>query len=159
MKIPRSADKEYMMKTVLVIDDNPDFRETVIDILFDCDFDVYEAACPQQAFEILMNEKVDVILCDLNMPFTIDENQKEFVAGNKVGSETIKELGWVFPETPIICISAEASWVLATVAKEIGDIPILRKPVSPKILVETIEKASKSRFTELSSASSLPTEH
>ena len=139
---------ENMTKTVLIIDDNPDFREAVIDILLDQEFDIYEAECPKAAFDILFNEVPDIILCDLNMPFTTEHDQKEFLSGNKVGIETIKELGWAFPDTPIICISAASPWELVEAEKELGHVKILRKPVSPKDLLTEIEQSFMPPFAK-----------
>ena len=130
-----------MTKTVLIIDDSPDFREAVIDILVDNDFDIYEASCPKDGFDILFREQVDIILCDLNMPFTEDSDKHDFVVGNKVGIHTIKELGYAFPNMPIICITAEDSFTIARVAKELGDVPLLSKPVPHKTLLSEIDKA------------------
>lgn len=129
-----------MSKIILIIDDNNDFRESAADILSDNHFDVYEATCPKNAFEILLNDEVDLILCDLNMPFTDENAQAEFISGNKVGLETIKELGWAFPKTPIIAISAASSWELVEAAKTLGDIKIIRKPVSPRMLLQEVSK-------------------
>ncbi len=130
-----------MVRTVLIIDDNADFRQTISDILVDHEFDIYEAACPEDAFKILNKEKVDLILCDLNMPFTNDERAKEFVRGNRVGIDTMRELGWIFPAMPIICISAATPAEAAEAAKHLGDLPVLPKPIAPKKLLAHIEKS------------------
>jgi two-component system nitrogen regulation response regulator NtrX len=148
MFICGSVDIKNMTKTVLIIDDSPDFREAVIDILIDNDFDIYEASCPKDGFEILFREKVDLILCDLNMPFSEDNDKNEFVIGNKVGILTIKELGFAFPDMPIICITAEDSFALAKAAKELGDIPLLSKPVPCKTLLMEIDKAINMPFNQ-----------
>ncbi len=150
-------DTYTMTQTILVIDDSPDFRETVIDILVDNGFDIYEASCPKEGFDILFREKVDLILCDLNMPFTVEEDHSEFAVGNKVGVHTIKELGFAFPDMPIICISAEDSIVLANAARELGDVPLLRKPVSYKVLLDEINKAFNMPYSTLSSEENIVT--
>ena len=137
------ADNLFMTKTILIIDDNADFRETVIDILVDNDFDIYEASCPKDGFDILFREPVDVILCDLNMPFTEGKAQSEYLKGNKVGINTIKELGYAFPNLPIICVTAEDSIELAKASRELGDVPLIRKPIGHKLLLEEIDKACR----------------
>lgn len=148
MLLYKPADTTCMTKTVLIIDDSPDFRETVTDILVDNDFDIYEASCPKEAFDILFREKVDLILCDLNMPFTNEKDQIDYVIGSKVGVHTIKELGYAFPDMPIICITAENSFAVANAAKQLGDIPLLRKPVPYKTLLGEIDKACKLPFNQ-----------
>lgn len=130
-----------MVRTVLIIDDNADFRQTISDILVDQEFDIWEASCPEDAFKILTKEKVDLILCDLNMPFTNDERAKEFIRGNRVGIDTMRELGWVFPDTPIICLSAATPQEVEEAARHLGDLPVLPKPIAPKELLAHIEKS------------------
>jgi CheY-like chemotaxis protein len=130
-----------MVKTVLVIDDSDDFRQTISDILVDQDFDIFEASCPSEAFKVLKKEKVDLILCDLNMPFTNDKSSDEFIRGNRVGIDTIRELGWVFPHTPIICISAATKIEAEEAAKHLGDLPMLPKPIAPKELLAHIQRS------------------
>ena len=135
-----------MVRTVLIIDDSPDFREIVSTILVDHDFDVYEASCPADAFVVLEREKVDLIICDLHMPFTNDENASEYIRGNKVGVRTIQELGWVFPYTPIICISAATKEEVEEAAAELGDLPLLAKPIGHKELLTQIEKSFQVQY-------------
>lgn len=130
-----------MSKIILIIDDNNDFRESAAEILADSGFEVYEANCPKNAFDILLTDEVDLVLCDLNMPFTDENSQQEFVSGNKVGLETIKELGWAFPNIPIVAISAASSWELVEAGKSLGDVKILRKPISPKMLCHEVQKS------------------
>lgn len=129
------------MRTVLIIDDNCDFRETVSEMLSDAGYDVLEASCPDRAFMMLEDEKVDLILCDLHMPFTDDARQAEFLESQKVGIETIKELGWVFPQIPIIAVSAATRLELAEAERQLGDLPLIPKPFSAHVLLQRMTEA------------------
>ncbi|RNC68029.1 MAG: diguanylate cyclase [Desulfuromonadales bacterium] len=59
-----------MTKTVLVIDDSSTLREEILKIVRDASlFDTYlEASDGLDGFKVLLNNKVDLVLCDLEMP-------------------------------------------------------------------------------------------
>uniref|UniRef100_A0A831UDS4 diguanylate cyclase n=1 Tax=Geobacter metallireducens TaxID=28232 RepID=A0A831UDS4_GEOME len=59
-----------MTKTVLVIDDSDTLREEILRTLREASlFDVYlEAADGLDGFKVLLNNRVDLVLCDLEMP-------------------------------------------------------------------------------------------
>lgn len=116
------------MYNLLVIDDNFEFREIIQDYLCDTDFVVYEAACPHDAFQMLYDEKFDVILCDLQMPFTLGEEFFKFQYSAEVGLRTINELSELFPGTPVIAMSALASADIAKIRKRIQGVTFLPKP-------------------------------
>jgi len=56
------------MKKILVVDDDPKMRRLVIDELKKDDFNVLEAANGQEALDIALKDKPDLILLDLMMP-------------------------------------------------------------------------------------------
>ncbi|MCB0310346.1 MAG: response regulator [Bdellovibrionales bacterium] len=126
------------MKSILVIDDDHDFRETICDFLLDANFDVWDADCPDQAFKILERERQDLIICDLNMPFTRGKNFFDYPYSFEVGKRTIRELGWVYPRTPIIAMSAAMPHDLDKMRKELGGITTLPKPCDLGALLEAI---------------------
>lgn len=55
-------------KTVLVIDDDPAIRRLYVNLIYSYRLMVLEAASAEEATEILMRLKVDLILLDINMP-------------------------------------------------------------------------------------------
>lgn len=116
------------MKTVLVIDDNQEFRETICSILLDADFDVYDVSCPDDAFTLLKEERVDIIICDLHMPFTTGPQQDEFETSYRVGIRTIQELAWVFPNLPIIAVTAAMPIDIPRLRAKLDGVPCLAKP-------------------------------
>jgi CheY-like chemotaxis protein len=134
------------MKSILIIDDSDDFRGTICDILLDAQYDVWDAACPEEAFKVLGREKFDVIVCDLQMPFTMGEDYQNFPFSAEVGVQTIQELSGVFPFTPIIAVSALPSLVLDELHHRIQTVPILGKPFHPSQLVGLIEQCSSAQF-------------
>lgn len=128
------------MKNVLVIDDNLEFREAICESLSDS-YEVFEAACPHDAFEILQKDNMDVIVCDLHMPFITGERSQEFLQSFEVGIKTIAELRWVYPELPIIAVSAAPYSALVKITKEISSIPILTKPFALRTLRAVLSEA------------------
>jgi CheY-like chemotaxis protein len=132
------------MLTVLVIDDNEEFRQLLCTILLDNEFDVRDVDCPEGAFNLLRTEKVDLIICDIHMPFTTGPSQKDFEQSNRVGVRTIEELRWVFPEMPIIAVTAAMPLDLAKIKREVDGVPTLSKPFSPEQLLVTIEHLTSS---------------
>ncbi|MCB0393869.1 MAG: response regulator [Bdellovibrionales bacterium] len=55
-------------KTVLVVDDEPDLRELMVSEFEFFEANVLEAQNGEEAFEIVKNEKVDVVVSDILMP-------------------------------------------------------------------------------------------
>ena len=56
------------MKSVLVIDDNPDIRENTAEILELAGYKALTAINGKQGVEMAQREKPDVIVCDIMMP-------------------------------------------------------------------------------------------
>jgi two-component system chemotaxis response regulator CheY len=128
-----------MTKSVLIIDDNDDFRETCRYLLADEGYDLWDAACPKDAYPILSGERFDLIVCDLNMPFAGGKEADEFTSGYEVGVRTIKELAHVYPDTPIVALSATPSSDLRRLAKYLDPIPAFPKPTTPDDLLDLFE--------------------
>lgn len=56
------------MKSVLVIDDNPDIRENTAEILDLSGYKTFTAENGKKGVEIALRENPDVIICDIMMP-------------------------------------------------------------------------------------------
>lgn len=57
-----------MSNTILIIDDNREFRENIAEILQLANYNVLSAENGKQGIELARNQKPDLILCDINMP-------------------------------------------------------------------------------------------
>ena len=67
------------MKTVLLIDDNQDYLDSVRCILEREGLEVFESDCPDTAYRLLRTiDPPDLIVCDLHMPFIRGEQAVEF---------------------------------------------------------------------------------
>lgn len=125
--------------TILVIDDNEEFRAGLVDILLDTGYDVFDAPTPHDAFMLLGKEKVDILLCDLDMPFRADEQQDNFRFDPQVGIRTIHELQWVYPDMPIVAMSALPRNSLEGIRSVLSPVPLMEKPFSYSALLDVIK--------------------
>ncbi|MEI8041445.1 MAG: response regulator [Verrucomicrobiota bacterium] len=56
------------MKTILVIDDQAEFRSLIATILTDAGYEVRQAANGREGIVMVLAERPDLILCDVRMP-------------------------------------------------------------------------------------------
>lgn len=52
-------------RRVLVVDDDPDIRYAIVNILRRCDCDVVDAMSVEAAFDVLQSRDIDIIFCDM----------------------------------------------------------------------------------------------
>ena len=127
------------MKTVLIIDDNHDYREVFREILEEHDVEVFESDCPDAAYELLATiEPPDLIVCDLHMPFTFKQGADQFIESREVGIKTAQELQWVYPDTSVIALTASDPEEMPQVKSDLSPIPAYQKPVGYKDLLELV---------------------
>lgn len=137
-----------MTKSILIIDDDEEFRDSASRILLDNDFDVWDACCPDDAFSVLRQERFDIILCDLHMPFSVGANKDEFIVSFEVGIKTVHELAWVYPTTPIIAISTAPTEDLNRIKSLLSPIQAYSKPTRAEELLSIITGAKAATSTE-----------
>jgi two-component system chemotaxis response regulator CheY len=119
-----------MGKRVLIIDDSSTMRKIVTRSLRQAglDFDtILEAGDGVEALQLLQNEKVDLILSDINMP---NMDGIEFLR-QKAGIDAIKAI-------PVIMITTEAGADILTEAKALGAAGNIKKPFTPDQVSEII---------------------
>lgn len=127
------------MKTVLLIDDNDDYRESVRCILENEGLEVLDTDCPDAAFSMLKTmDAPDLIICDVHMPFTTGPDRDEFETSYDVGVKTVHELSWVYPDTPVIAMSAAEMGHLKELKKSLAPIPAYQKPSRLKDMLEMV---------------------
>jgi CheY-like chemotaxis protein len=127
------------MKTVLLIDDNDDYRETVRCILEDQGLEVIDTDCPETAFSLLRNmDAPDLIVCDLHMPFASGDEEQNYVTSFEVGVKTVHELAWVYPDTPVVAMTALEEVDINKIKRYLAPIPTYQKPASLKRMVELL---------------------
>ena len=110
--------------SLLVVDDEEAIREPLCEHLEQNGFHVYDAANALQAFEILENEKIDLVILDVMMPVT---------NGLDVCRRLKEENG-----PPVILLTALADDVDKIVGLELGADDYVSKPFNPRELIARI---------------------
>ena len=128
------------MKKVLIIDDNEDLCTTVCDILEDAGYGVSIAHDPVIAKQLLSNDKFQLILCDLMMPYHDDPDLDELGGSVMVGVHAIRQFSTAFPNTPIVAISGEMTGNALDAIGTFGAADTLAKPFGRAQLLKTIER-------------------
>jgi DNA-binding response OmpR family regulator len=117
------------MARILVIDDDPDIRAFLEEILKPAGHEVILAADGREGMERYRTSPADLVITDLYMP-------------NQEGLETIRELRTCFPEVAIIAMSGRtAALTMLSVAQKFGAVEVLRKPFSADELIAAVEEA------------------
>lgn len=118
-----------MSRKVLTVDDSKTMRQMVAFTLKNAGFDIIEAEDGQHALNVLGNEKVDLIITDLNMP-------------NMDGFELITELRKhaVHKFCPILILTTESDGEKKQRGKASGATGWIVKPFNPEKLIEVVNK-------------------
>ena len=126
------------MKTILVVDDEPDVRQYLQAILEDAGFNVITAEDGEAALAIIKSDKPDFISLDLMMP-------------RKSGHKLLYELkrDKMLQKIPVLIVTAHAKDELGK--SDLDDLlenrilsgpgVYLEKPVNPATYVQSIERA------------------
>ncbi|KPJ86872.1 MAG: Fis family transcriptional regulator [Spirochaetes bacterium DG_61] len=118
------------MKTVLVVDDEKNIRETLKDVLEDEGYEVLLADNGKSALDIMDRTVVDVMLLDLWLPE---------IGGMDVLGRTRKR----FSDTQIVIISGHGTIDTAVRATKIGAFDFIEKPLSLDRVINVVDHALK----------------
>ncbi|MFL5246687.1 MAG: response regulator, partial [Myxococcales bacterium] len=114
--------------SVLVVDDDADFRSLVSDELIDAGYEVAVAGGAEEGLRRLAVEDVDVLLLDLQMP-------------GKNGCELLREARSMGVQSQTVVITGHPEMQAAQECLEAGIFELLEKPVSPRMLLSTVAHA------------------
>ncbi|MBL8099768.1 MAG: response regulator [Anaerolineales bacterium] len=120
---------DFNKGTILYVEDNPDNRNLIRRVLSADGYDMIEAAKAEQAFEKLENEKIDLILMDINMP---DMDGYTLTA-------KIKQID-KFAKIPIIAVTANVMRGDREKSLEAGCDGYIQKPIDIDTLTQQIER-------------------
>lgn len=117
-----------MAATILIVDDEPDIRELIGEILADEDYRIVLAADAAQARRLREREHPDLILLDVWMPDTdgislLQEWRESGVA-----------------DCPVVMISGHGSVEAAVEATRHGAVDFIEKPIAMARLLDTVRK-------------------
>ena len=118
-----------MAKTIMVVDDSNAIRQSVTFILKENGYETLEACDGQDGFEKLKDQKVDLVISDVNMP-------------NMDGISMIRELRATETHkfTPILVLTTESQASIMQEGKSAGATGWIVKPFSNDKLIATIRK-------------------
>ena len=119
-----------MNKNILVIDDNPDIRFLICNILKEQNFNVRSAANYDQAV-LEINKKIpDLAIIDIKLDKT-----------DKDGIDLLKLINKKNKLTPIIMISGHATVAIAVEAIRLGAYEFIEKPFSTEKIINYVNRA------------------
>ena len=117
------------MARILVIDDDPDTRAMLEQVLKAAGHEVFLAADGREGVMRHRTCPADLVITDLYMP-------------NQDGMETIRELRSCFPEVAIIAMSGRTdTGVMLSIAQHVSGVGILQKPFLIDELIAAVAKA------------------
>ena len=114
------------MKRILIAEDN-DSNYMLMTYILKKQYEYYRARDGREAVEIVKQDKPDMILMDLKMPI-------------QNGLEATRDIKALYPDLPIIAVTANAFDSDRIQAMEAGCVDFLAKPVNAEKCLQTIAK-------------------
>jgi two-component system, cell cycle response regulator DivK len=118
-----------MSKRILVVEDQPDNRQIIRDMLAPTDYEITEAEDGQQALEAIAKRRPDLILMDIQLPI-IDG----YTATRKIKADPALQ------SIPIIAVTSYALSGEEKKAREAGCDDYVPKPFSPRQVLAKIRQ-------------------
>lgn len=115
-------------KTILVIEDDQNIRESITDLLETSNFNVISAGNGKEGFEMALEKHPDLILCDIMMPI---------MDGYEVIQAVRKEK--TLQDTPFIFLSAKSQKIDVRKGMDLGADDYLTKPFRAQELFDAVE--------------------
>ncbi|MGE4130834.1 MAG: response regulator [Bdellovibrionales bacterium] len=116
-------------KSVLVVDDDEDFRKALVFLLNREKYKVEEADSGASALPKVKSGKYDLVLSDVRMP-------------NMDGVEFLKELRKIYPETPFFLFISGYNELTLEEAYDLGAAGLYPKPFNRKELLQAVRHFS-----------------
>ncbi|MFQ5936213.1 MAG: sigma-54-dependent transcriptional regulator [Acidiferrobacterales bacterium] len=123
------------MERILVVDDEPEIRRLVQEILEDEQYEVVTAKDAASAREAYSNQHPDLVLLDIWMPDTD-------------GISLLKEWSHGGPLVPVVIMSGHGTVDTAVEATRLGAVDFVEKPLSMGKLLATVERALQDTATQ-----------
>ena len=117
-----------LQKTILVVDDEDDVRESVREVLSDEGYRVVDTADGARVLDMIRDEKPELVLLDIWMP-QVD------------GIGLLKEIKSQEPDINVVMVSGHGNIHTAVTATKYGAFDFIEKPVSLDGLLTTVQRA------------------
>lgn len=118
-----------MSKTIMIVDDAPSVRRVVGMALKDAGYEVIEACDGKDAVTKLGGKKLNLIICDLNMPNM-----------DGIGFLTHVKASAQHKFTPVIMLTTESAEDKKAQARAAGAKAWLVKPFQPSMMLDAVAK-------------------
>src|SRR5215467_3778628 len=127
----QQTEAPQMSKRILTIDDSKTMRDMLLLTLTDAGFEVLQGVDGQDGLNVLGDQRVDVIITDINMP-------------KMDGYEVIRQLRQNprHKTTPILVLTTESDADKRNIARGAGATGWMVKPFDPEGLIAVINKVS-----------------
>jgi CheY-like chemotaxis protein len=119
---------------LLVADDDAEFRRT-LRLVLEPHVDLCEAACGEEAVEIVRTRSVDLVLLDMHMQALS-------------GLDTLRLVKSLRAALPCIIITASFTDELRKRAAQADAFSVLKKPVTRRLLLSTVSRALESAYDD-----------
>ncbi|MFC1585894.1 response regulator [Fibrobacterota bacterium] len=129
-KISERQEHDFV-NTLLVVDDDPSAAMHLVKFLKKEDYEVFSAASGAEALQIIENNKIDIIILDINL-------------GDMNGIEVLKQAKVLYQDIEGIMVTGMQKGDLAVKALRAGAIDYITKPVNLDELLFSISKSIES---------------
>ena len=127
-----------MTKRILVVEDQPDNRQIIRDMLAPTDYEITEAEDGEKALEAIAKQRPDLILMDIQLPI-----MDGYTATKRIkGDPTLRSI-------PIIAVTSYALSGEEKKARAAGCDDYVPKPFSPRQLLAKIRHYLQYRFSQI----------
>lgn len=125
-------------ESILVVDDDPQFRSLMSDVFRSKNYDVVAEGDPEKALALLEQKYALVVVLDLNL-------------GGVNGVDVMEEIRRRYPSKPVVLVTGCGEEMAASIEKglHIGAITCLYKPFRPQELVRIVEEVNRSSLKKL----------
>jgi two-component system, cell cycle response regulator DivK len=118
-----------MSKRILVVEDQPDSRQIIRDMLAGTDYEITEAENGEEALTAIEKQRPDLILMDIQLPI-----MDGYTATNQIKANP------ALRSIPIIAVTSYALGSEETKARAAGCDDYVAKPFSPRQLLAKIRQ-------------------
>jgi len=118
---------------VLLVDDEPEFLETLVKRLRKRKLEVFSASNGKEALDLLKATPLDVVVLDVRMP-------------DMDGIQTLREIKKIRPGVEVIMLTGHANVEVAIQGMELGAFDYLMKPMDIDELLYKLQDAYKKKW-------------
>jgi DNA-binding NtrC family response regulator len=115
--------------SILVVDDEPDFLETIVRRLQKRNIEADGASSGEEALKKMNEKRFDVVILDIKMPGGMD------------GIQTLREIKKIHPLCEVILLTGHGSVETSIEGMKMGAFDYLLKPVKLEVLLVKIGEA------------------